>query len=84
MEQVSDYIPHRINAYRKFLRTELSERGCPPEALAAFMGHWLRGEEPQDPYSSFCPAAYAGVLSDWITQLLKTLGWYVQGSRWGR
>lgn len=84
MEQVSDYIPHRINAYRKFLRTELSERGCPPEALAAFMGHWLRGEEPQDPYSSFCPAAYAGVVSDWITQLLKTLGWYVQGSRWGR
>lgn len=83
MEQVAGYIPHRINAYRKLIRTELFERGCPAEALAAFMGHWLRGEEPQDHYSSFCPAAYAEEMSSWITQLLKSLGWYVQGSRWG-
>ncbi|MBD7976811.1 site-specific integrase [Pseudomonadaceae bacterium Sa2CUA2] len=82
MEQVAGYHPHRINAYRKFLRTELFERGCPAEALGAFMGHWLRGEEPQDNYASFCPVAYAEVIGEWITHLLESLGWYAQGSRW--
>lgn len=83
MEQVFGYIPHPINAYRKFIRTELAERGCPAEALAAFMGHWLRGEEPQDQYSSFCPSAYAEVVVEWITRLLKELGWFAITSPWG-
>ncbi|WP_455232869.1 hypothetical protein [Geopseudomonas aromaticivorans] len=82
-EQVAGYTPHRINAYRKFLRTELAERGCPPEVLAAFMGHWLRGEEPQDAYSSFCPATYATIANGWITPLLKELGWSALSSPWG-
>ncbi|MFC2973252.1 hypothetical protein ACFOJE_13640 [Azotobacter bryophylli] len=83
MEQVVGYTPNRINAYRKFLRTELSERGCPAEAMSAFMGHWLRGEEPQDTYSSFCPATYARVIDEWVTPLLKELGWCALGSPWG-
>lgn len=82
MEQVSGYIPHRINAYRKFIRTELAERGCPAEVLAAYMGHWLRGEEPQDAYSSFCPLTYTEVVGEWITRLLKDLGWCAFGSPW--
>lgn len=83
MEQVAGYIPHPINAYRKFIRTELAERGCPAEALAAFMGHWLRGEEPQDLYSSFFPLAYAEVIGEWITRLLTELGWSAISSPWG-
>lgn len=75
MELVSGYVLHPINAYRKFVRTELAELGCPAEVLAAFMGHWLRGEEPQDRYSSFCPFHYAEILGGWITQLLGGLGW---------
>lgn len=83
MEHAAGYIPHPINAYRKFIRTELAERGCPAEALAAFMGHWLRGEEPQDQYSSFCPLDYAEVFGEWITRLLKELGWFSIRSPWG-
>lgn len=83
MAQVAGYTRHRINAYRKFLRTELAERGCPTEVLAAFMGHWLRGEEPQDAYASFCPATYATVADEWITPLLKELGWSTLSSPWG-
>lgn len=83
MEQVAGYISHPINAYRKFIRTELAERGCSAEVLAAFMGHWLRGEEPQDEYSSFCPSDYAQVLGAWIAQLFSELGWYALRSPWG-
>ena len=82
MQLVNGYVPHPINAYRKFIRTELAERGCSAEVLAAFMGHWLRGEEPQDRHSSFCPFHYAEVLGGWITQLLGGLGWYVLSSPW--
>lgn len=81
MALVPGYTTHRANAYRKFVRTELTERGCPPEALAAFMGHWLRGEEPQDAYSSFSPAAYANILDEWITPLLRELGWSALSSQ---
>ena len=82
MGLVSGYTTHRVNAHRKFIRTELTERGCPSEALAAFMGHWLRGEEPQDAYSTFCPAVYAQVLDEWITPLLRELGWSALSSQW--
>lgn len=83
MTQVAGYIPHRVNGYRKFLRTELVERSCPAESLAAFLGHWLRGEEPQDAFSSFCPATYARVVDEWITPLLQELGWFALASPWG-
>ncbi|EOW2182799.1 hypothetical protein ACNZ8Q_004330 [Pseudomonas aeruginosa] len=82
MKLVPGYTTHRINGYRKFLRTELTERGCPAEPLAAFMGHWLRGEEPLDAYSSFCPATYARTIDEWITPLLKELGWSALASSW--
>ena len=82
MALLPGYTTHRTNAYRKFIRTTLAERGCPPESLAAYMGHWLRGEEPQDVYSSFCPAAYANVLDEWISPLLRELGWSALSSQW--
>jgi len=82
MKLVSGYVLHPINAYRKFVRTELAELGCPAEVLAAFMGHWLRGEEPQDRHSSFCPFHYAETLGRWITQLLGGMGWYALRSPW--
>ena len=82
MALVPGYTTHRTNAYRKFIRTLLAERGCPPESLAAYMGHWLRGEEPQDTYSSFSPAVYANVLDEWVTPLLRELGWSALSSQW--
>lgn len=82
MQRVPGFTPHRINGYRKFLRTEFTEAAHPPESLAAFMGHWLSGEEPQDPYSSFSPDSHAKCVVDAIEGLLKELGWTVLSSPW--
>src|SRR5690554_4320517 len=35
MELVEGYTPHRVNAFRKMIRTVLFERRCPGEVLAA-------------------------------------------------
>jgi hypothetical protein len=43
---LKDFLPVKANTHRRFLRTELLERGCPPEVIDAFMGHWQQGEEP--------------------------------------
>ncbi|MCY1372293.1 hypothetical protein D9M69_594900 [compost metagenome] len=56
------------------------ERGCPSEAVAAFMGHWLMGEEPQDALSSFSPAAYEDSLRCHLLPLMKEVGWMVRNS----
>lgn len=80
MRQVDGYTPHPINGFRKLVRTELAERGCPPEVLAAYMGHWLGGEEPQDVYSSFCPRMYVQNLHTFLLPLMRELGWMVRNS----
>ena len=80
MRQVESYTPHPVNGFRKLLRTELAERGCPPEVLAAFMGHWLGGEEPQNVYSSFCPRMYVQNLHTYLLPLMRELGWMVRNS----
>ncbi len=80
MEKVPGLKSHPVNAYRKFVRTELMERGCPSEAVAAFMGHWLMGEEPQDALSSFAPAAYEDSLRCHLLPLMKEVGWIVRNS----
>jgi hypothetical protein len=80
MHQIEGFTPHAVNGFRKLLRTELAERGCPPETLAALMGHWLSGEEPQDIYSSFCPRTYVQGLHTHLLPLMRELGWTVRYS----
>ena len=80
MHQIEGFTPHAVNGFRKLLRTELAERGCPPETLAALMGHWLSGEEPQDIYSSFCPRTYVQGLHTHLLPLMRELGWTVRNS----
>ncbi|GLZ27628.1 hypothetical protein Pstu01_42970 [Stutzerimonas stutzeri] len=80
MRQIEGFTPHPVNGFRKLLRTELAERGCPPETLSAFMGHWLSGEEPQDIYSSFCPRTYVQGLHTYLLPLMRELGWTVRNS----
>lgn len=80
MRQVVGFTPHPVNGFRKLLRTELAERGCPPETLAAFMGHWLHGEAPQESFSSFCPGAYVQSLHAYLLPLMRELGWMVRNS----
>lgn len=80
MRQVEGFTPHPVNGFRKFVRTELAERGCPPETIAAYMGHWLQGEEPQDVFSSFCPRMYVQNLHAYLLPLMRGLGWIVRNS----
>ena len=80
MRQIEGFKPHPVNGFRKLLRTELAERGCPPETLSALMGHWLSGEEPQDIYSSFCPRTYVQGLHTYLLPLMRELGWTVRNS----
>jgi len=80
MRQIEGFTPHPVNGFRKLLRTELAERGCPPETLSAFMGHWLSGEEPQDIYSSFCPRTYVQGLHTYLLPLMREIGWMVRNS----
>lgn len=63
------------NASRHYLRSNLLERGCPPEVISAFMGHWERGQEPWGRNSALCPINYATTLSKFIIPLLDEVGW---------
>ena len=63
------------NASRHYLRSFLLEQGCPPEIIAAFMGHWERGEEPWGRYSALSPTLYAATLGKYLTPLLEEDGW---------
>ena len=68
------YLDVRANTHRRFLRTELLERGCNPEVVDAFMGHWHTGEEPFSPYSTFSFSAYVAELSTYLGPLLAEIG----------
>jgi len=72
--RLGDYLNVRANTHRRFLRTELIERGCPPEVLDALMGHWQQGEEPFGFYSSFSFARYVEQLRTYLNPLLAELG----------
>lgn len=63
------------NASRHYLRSILLERGCPPELVAAYMGHWERGEEPWGRYSALSPNNYALTLGRYLIPLLEEDGW---------
>lgn len=80
MRKVTGFTPHPVNAFRKLLRTELAERGCSTETIAAFMGHWLNGEEPQGIYSGFCPRFYVQNLHDHVLPIMKEVGWTMRHS----
>ena len=62
------------NTHRRFLRTELLERGCVPEVVDAFMGHWQCGEEPFGAWSSFDFDHYIIELRSHLEPLLRDIG----------
>jgi hypothetical protein len=73
-EHLSPYLNVRPNTHRRFLRTELIERGCTPEVADAFMGHWYEGEEPFGKYSSFSFLDYLKELQHYLLPLLQAIG----------
>lgn len=69
-----------INAHRRYMRTELVERGCPIESVDAMLGHWALGEEPWAPDSSFQVGRHIKDLRCVVTPILQELGWKVIAS----
>jgi hypothetical protein len=63
------------NASRHYLRSNLLERGCSPEIVGAFMGHWERGEEPWGRYSALSPQHYAETIASHLIPMLEEDGW---------
>lgn len=74
--------PLPLNSNRRFLRTELSERGCPKDVLHSFMGHWATGEEPHNPYSCLSPRHVRKQLQKYLIPLQEEIGLSVITSRW--
>lgn len=76
--------PLPLNSNRRFLRTELSERGCPIDVLDGFMGHWATGQEPHGPYSCLSPRHQRQQLKKYLIPLLDQIGLEAIESQWVR
>lgn len=63
------------NASRHYLRSLFLEKGCPPEIIAAFMGHWERGEEPWGRFSALSPTNYSSTIAKHLVPILADDGW---------
>lgn len=71
---LNNYLNVRANTHRRFLRTELLERGAPPEMIDALMGHWQNGQEPFGVFSSFSFKDYVDQLREYLAPLLEEIG----------
>ena len=65
------------NANRHYLRSKLREARVSGEIIDAYMGHWLRGQEPFGCFSTLSPKMLAQELEIPLTQILKENGWKV-------
>lgn len=72
---LTEIFPMPLNVNRRFLRTELKERGCPIEIINCFMGHWSLGEEPWGKFSSLSFHDYVQTLKQHIIPILDMLTW---------
>lgn len=77
LAQLKAFLPIPANSHRRLMRNELVSRGCNPEVVDTWMGHWSRGEEPWGEYSSFSYSAYAGELDAYLVPILEKLGFRV-------
>ncbi len=68
------YLNVRANTHRRFLRTELIERGCTAEVVDSLMGHWYQGEEPHGCFSSFNFGSYLVELKKYLPALHRQIG----------
>jgi hypothetical protein len=71
---LSEFLKVSANTHRRFLRTELIERDCPPEIVDAFLGHWQAGEEPFGTFSSLSFEDYVAELRIYLEPLLEEIG----------
>lgn len=72
------YLSFPVNIHRRVVSSELLDRGCPPEVVSAWMGHWHRGEEPWAKFSTFAFSEYRHCLEQYLVPFLsKELGFGV-------
>jgi len=71
---LKSYLNVKANTHRRFLRTELIERGCLPEVVDACMGHWIIGEAPHGQFSSFDFGRYIEILKVALQKLHADIG----------
>lgn len=74
LEKYFDYVLP-ANSHRHYLRSGLLERGCSPEVVDAFLGHWARGEEPWSRFSGLSPILYREELKRCLVPILEDAGW---------
>lgn len=67
-------VPLPPNFQRGFLRTELLDRGCPPEVIDAFMGHANQGEVPFAGLSTFDYQQYINTINRYLLEIHDDLG----------
>jgi len=79
-KRLEKILPLPANSNRKYMRMELLERGCSPETVDVFMGHWYYGEEPFGQFSTFSFAEYIGELKQYLVPILEDLGFQAQPS----
>lgn len=64
------FLPFPINIHRRFISSELLDRGCPPEVVDAWAGHWFRGEEPWSRFSAYSFKEHKRALEKYLVPLL--------------
>lgn len=73
-ERLGQLFPGAANHNRHWLRTYLSERRIPHEAIDQFLGHWSLGEEPFGTYSTTSPRQLLEYIKPAINDALNRLG----------
>lgn len=64
-----------LYALRRFMRTELIQRGAPPEDVDAFMGHWFNQLSPHDTLSTYPPRRLLSLAESHIEPILAAIGY---------
>jgi hypothetical protein len=83
-----DYLKFPLNIHRRFVSIELLDRGCLPEAVDWWMGHWHNGEEPWYLYSGLSLSDFREEMQIHLFKLLRDIGFqFIQSklvAAWGK
>lgn len=71
---VNQWYSLKLNSNRRYLRTELIERGVRPEYVDAFLSHWRHAQAFWEPLSSLSPIKMIAALRDALNELAKESG----------
>lgn len=71
---MAEFLHFPANVHRRFMRTTLLDRDCPPEVVDAWMGHWNTGQEPWGAMSSFSYGDFVEELRKHLVPVLDELG----------